>query len=193
MELDVNNFKNFTIDEYRDNLLRLGAPSHNSLVGKTVYYSQKSYGEHKVIKWDEDRGEFLLDLNGQKFWSNPFRIHIFDNTLPCPVLGKTYNYFDDGKIKPSRKLEVTITEIIPFNEIDEGTLNDWKQEVEDCHWLYAKETDYFVKGDLKVSDNKIAKIIFVRTVNNEDGWFSLGWWAGRLDIDGSLSANLNYD
>jgi len=67
-------FENFTADEYRDNLLRLGAVSHSSFVGKTVYYSQKAYGEHKVVKWDEDRAEFLLDLDGQKFWSNPFRI-----------------------------------------------------------------------------------------------------------------------
>ena len=113
------------------------------------------------------------------------------NTLLCPVLGQKYNYFDDGKIKPSRRMEVVITEIIPFNEIDGETLNDWKQEVEKCHWLYAKETDFFVKADLKISDDKIEKIIFVRTVNNNDGWFSLGWWGGRLDIDGSLNALLN--
>ena len=115
----------------------------------------------------------------------------FGNVLLCPVLGQTYNYFDDGKIKPSRRMEVVITEIIPFNEIDEETLNDWKQEVEDCDWLYAKETDFFVKADLKVSDDKTEKIIFVRTINNNDGWFSLGWWGGRLDIDGSLNALLN--
>ena len=96
------------------------------------------------------------------------------NTLLCPVLGQTYNYFDDGKIRPSRRMRVTITEIIPFSEIDEETLNDWKEEVKQCDWLYAKETDYFVKADLKVSDDKVEKIIFVRTINNNDGWFSLG-------------------
>ena len=74
MKLDVNNFENYTADENRDNLLRLGAVSHSSLVGKTVYYSQKAYGEHTVIKWDEDRAEFLLDLDGQQFWSHPFSI-----------------------------------------------------------------------------------------------------------------------
>ena len=37
----------------------------------------------------------------------------------------------------------------------------------------------------------IEKIIFVRTVKNNDGWFSLGFWGGRLDIDGSLNAILN--
>ena len=115
----------------------------------------------------------------------------FGNVLLCPVLGQTYNYFDDGKIRPSRRMEVVITEIIPFSEIDLETLNYWKEEVEECDWLYAKETDFFVKGDLKVSDDKIEKIIFVRTINNNNGWFSLGWWGGRLDIDGSLNALLN--
>lgn len=47
-----------------------------------------------------------------------------------------------------------------------------------------KKTDYFVKGALKISDTKIETIFFVRTLN--DGWFSLGLWGGRLDIDGEL-------
>ena len=74
MKLDVNNFENFTEREYINNLSRLGIDNHNSLVGKRVYYSRKIYGEHKVIKWDPDKAEFLLDLDGQKFWTNPFRI-----------------------------------------------------------------------------------------------------------------------
>lgn len=112
-----------------------------------------------------------------------------DNTSLCPVLGQTYYYFDDGEIRPSRRSEVVITEIIPFDQIDEETLNEWKQEVEDCHWLYAKETDFFVKADLKVSDDTIKKIVFARTPYHE--WFSLGWWGGILDIDGSLNALLD--
>jgi len=74
MDIETTNFENFTADEYRDNLLRLGAVSHSSLVGKTVYYVKKGYGEHTVVEWNRVRGEFLLDLEGQKFWSNPFRI-----------------------------------------------------------------------------------------------------------------------
>jgi hypothetical protein len=100
-----------------------------------------------------------------------------------PILGNTYNYFDDGKIRESRKLPVLITEIIHFNEIDEKTLSYWKEEVYEIDWLYAKETDYFIKGFLNLGD-RIEEIIFVRTIDN--GWFSLGWWAGQLDIDGSL-------
>ena len=74
MNIETTNFENFTADEYRDNLLRLGAVSHSSLVGKTVYYVKPQYGEHTVVKWDGDRAEFLLDLEGQRFWTNPFRI-----------------------------------------------------------------------------------------------------------------------
>lgn len=74
MNIETTNFENFTADEYRDNLLRLGAVSHSSFVGKTVYYVKPQGGVHKVVKWDEDKAEFLLDLDGQKFWSNPFRI-----------------------------------------------------------------------------------------------------------------------
>lgn len=44
------------------------------------------------------------------------------NMLLCPVLGQKYNYFHDGKIRISRRMEVKITEIIPFSEIDLETL-----------------------------------------------------------------------
>lgn len=104
-------------------------------------------------------------------------------------INKTYNYFDDGKIRESRRMPVTITDITPFDKIDPETLSEWQEEVENCDWLYAKETDYFVKGDLKINANQTEPIIFVRSLNN--GWFSFGWWAGRLDVDGSLSKLLN--
>lgn len=74
MKLDVNNFENYTGDEYINNLSRLGLANHSSLVGEKVYYSRKTYGEHLVIKWDADKAEFLLDLDGQRFWSTPFSI-----------------------------------------------------------------------------------------------------------------------
>lgn len=74
MDIETTNFENFTADEYRDNLLRLGAVSHSSFVGKTVYYVKSGYGKHTVMEWNKDRAEFLLDMEGQKFWSNPFRI-----------------------------------------------------------------------------------------------------------------------
>lgn len=74
MDIETKNFENFTEEEYKSNLIRLGAISHSSMIGRTVYYSQRVYGEHTVLKWDSDRAEFLLDLDGQKFYSNPFKI-----------------------------------------------------------------------------------------------------------------------
>ena len=107
-------------------------------------------------------------------------------------VGQTYNYFDDGKITTSRKATVIINSIIAFEDIDEETYSEWKIETEECDWLYSKETDFFVKGtiDLGTYNGKPNKedVVFVRTIN--DGWFSLGWWAGRLDVDGSLNAKL---
>ena len=108
--------------------------------------------------------------------------------MKLPEIGKTYYYFDDGKIKLSRRAKVIITEIIPFSEIDSETLADWKEELSDCNWLYAKETDYFIKAELKI-EKDLYYLVFVRTLDN--GWFSLGWWAGELDVDGTLNNKLN--
>ena len=38
--------------------------------------------------------------------------------LGLPEIGKTYNCFDDGKIRESRMYQVTIDEIIPFEKAD---------------------------------------------------------------------------
>ena len=102
---------------------------------------------------------------------------------PVPEVGKAYHTFDDGKINPSRHSTATITEIIPFAEADTELLDLWKQEVDECYWLYAKETDYFVKVEY---DDETS--YFVRT--EDGGWFSFGWFGARLDIDGSLYSKM---
>jgi len=105
-----------------------------------------------------------------------------------PIVGKSYSYFDDGKIKMCRRMSVCITEIIHFDKIDPATLELWSEDIADCHWLYAKETDFFIKAELKISQDKTENIFFVRTINN--GWFSIGLWGGRLDIDGTLNSSI---
>lgn len=103
---------------------------------------------------------------------------------PVPEVGKEYHTFDDGKIKPSRHSIVRVTEVVPFAEVNhEAFLEEWRQEVMDCYWLYAKETDYFVKAEYDDETN-----YFVRT--KDGGWFSLGFFGARLDIDGSLYNNM---
>ena len=98
---------------------------------------------------------------------------------PVPEVGKEYYAFDDGKIRPSRLEVVKITELIPFDKADEELINEWKQNVEECYWLYATETDYFAKGEW---DDETS--YFVRT--EDGGWFSMGWFGSRLDADGEL-------
>ena len=49
-----------------------------------------------------------------------------------PEINKTYNYFDDGKIRKSKRDEVKILEVIAFKDIDTETLKNWKEEITDC-------------------------------------------------------------
>ena len=102
---------------------------------------------------------------------------------PVPEVGKVYHIFDDGKVKPTRHYMATIIDIIPFADAYELTdiYNMWRDDVENCGWLYANKTDYFVKAKATCSEEPQ---YFVRT--RDGGWFSLGWWGARLDIDGSL-------
>jgi hypothetical protein len=104
-----------------------------------------------------------------------------------PKIGQTYNCFDDGKISQSRLYTVDVKEVIPFDKIDSNTLDEWKEKVEYCDWLFAKETDYFIKTE----NGEDGNAIFVRTLNG--GWFSMGYFmnSGRLDVDGELTAMLN--
>ena len=105
---------------------------------------------------------------------------------PVPEVGKEYHIFDDGKINPNRHFISRITEVIPFADVnDEALLDEWRQEVMDCCWLYATETDYFIKA--KYEDEEEPSY-FVRTTDG--GWFSLGWFGARLDIDGSLYSSM---
>lgn len=106
---------------------------------------------------------------------------------PIPEIGKTYNCFDDGKIRQSRLYTVDVVDVVPFNNIDEETRIEWLEEVNRCYWLYATETDYFIKTE----NGEDGNAVFARTL--EGGWFSLGTFmnCGVLDVDGELTARLN--
>ena len=108
--------------------------------------------------------------------------------MNLPEIGKTYNCFDDGKIRESRMYQVTITEIIPFKDADENLINIWEEEGVPCDWLFDK-TDYFIKFKSTESKDE-PNGVFARTKNG--WWFGLGnyWNSGRLDIDGTLTDSL---
>lgn len=105
---------------------------------------------------------------------------------PVPELNKEYHIFDDGKIRPSRHYKCIVTEIIPFTDCDDADLLEaWQQHVIECHWLFAKETDYFVKANSSFDEHPL---YFVRTL--EGNWFSIDypncWMGAWLDLDGKL-------
>ena len=103
-----------------------------------------------------------------------------------PILGKTYNHYDDGKIKESRLMKSVVTNISEFN--DKLLSQEDKEDIVECGFLYSENTDYVIEADLYIDEDDIVKVKYVRTLDGE--WFSLGWWAGLLDVDNSLTVNL---
>ena len=101
-----------------------------------------------------------------------------------PKIGKTYDCYDDGKIRSSRRYDVEIKEIIPFESASDELLEEWKNAIADSDWLFAKETDYFIIADCyEQGINNITTSIFVRTIDGE--WFSIGdfWNSGLLVVE----------
>ena len=136
-----------------------------------------------------------------------------NNLLHVPEIGKEYHFWDDGKTSSSRHYICRVERILTPEEAnninvirptieytkdtpvyEEVSLIDvWKEEVEECDWLYAPETDYFVEASCpKYDDNNLW---FVRTVDG--GWFSIdvqsGWQSGRLDVTGEIFDNVIND
>jgi len=77
-ELDVTKFNDFSKEEYEKQLKHLKIDKFEDLVGRTVYFVKPVYGEHKVLKWVPEKGEYLLFTAGQRVWANPF------NIIPIP-------------------------------------------------------------------------------------------------------------
>jgi hypothetical protein len=98
-----------------------------------------------------------------------------------PEVNKEYHTFDDGKISPSRHAIAKVLEVIPFEIAEPRLIEAWKMSVEECYWLYDKETYYFIKTELEEEEDPS---YFVRTTDG--GWFSIGWWGARLDVTGKL-------
>lgn len=71
---EMTNFKDFSLNEYKENLKRLGVNSHFELIGRKCYYVKQSYGIHEILNFNPGIGEFLLCLDGDRFYTLPFRI-----------------------------------------------------------------------------------------------------------------------
>lgn len=117
------------------------------------------------------------------------------NKQPVPKCDNetVYAFFDDGKCGYSRRYIAKVQLIVPFEDVkrnDKNLYNEWKREVKDCDWIFAKETDYFVS--CMVFGYSEQPVWFVRTLDG--GWFSLEcgslWWSGSLDVTGRKCKDL---
>lgn len=139
--------------------------------------------------------------------------------VPLPTIGNAYEFYDDGKIYPRRRYTTTVMDIISTEEaksvmfpiyvyeesdmipttivaegeepIGETSLYTvWEFNKEEHDWVFATETDYFIKCSIPKYDEY--PIWFVRT--KEGNWFSLDiqshWQGGLLDIDNHLTKEL---
>jgi hypothetical protein len=112
---------------------------------------------------------------------------------PVPEVGKEYYIFDDGKLSPSRHFIAKITAVLPFEKVinlESQLYKAWEENIMEAHWLFAQDTDYFVKAESSYDENPL---FFVRTIDG--GWFSIDypncWMGARLDIDGELYKSMN--
>lgn len=130
-----------------------------------------------------------------------------------PEVGKYYHFWDDGKVSPGRHYICRVEELIPKDNAKEievtipdwdydhkvdysyqtDLLSHWKKEVEYCDWLYADDTDFFVRISVPRYDDDY--LYAVRTKYGE--WFTLdvqsSWQGGRLDVDGSIYERVKND
>jgi hypothetical protein len=103
-----------------------------------------------------------------------------------PIIGQVYDYFDNGLLMESRRYKVIITDIVPFDKIEKNIREAWEEDLRILPNVFSKTTDYFIKAVI-FPDGSHIEIVFVRA--NEERvykWFSLGFWGGILDVDGSL-------
>lgn len=133
-----------------------------------------------------------------------------------PDIGKTYMFYDDGKISKSRQNKAKVLRVItkkdaekvsfPTYYDDDFNLTTIKQDAEpigsvslynkwllskkECDWIFANDTDCFIECSIPEYDEDT--IWFART--KSEGWFSMDiqneWQGGRLDVSGELTKML---
>ena len=98
---------------------------------------------------------------------------------PVPSIGRKYFAFNDGKVRPSRTVVIKITDIFNEKTIVDHIYDLWREESENCDFLYSSETDYFIYGE----DIEHPEDIYVFARTNDGGWFSFNQGFGDVSLD----------
>jgi hypothetical protein len=139
-----------------------------------------------------------------------------DSMESIPEIGKTYMFYDDGKISRCRQDRARVLRVItkedakeisfPTYYDDDFIFTTIKQDTEpigsislydiwllskmEGDWIFANDTDCFIECSIPKYDENT--IWFVRT--KLGGWFSMDiqneWQGGRLDVSGELTKML---
>lgn len=107
-----------------------------------------------------------------------------------PKVGDLIPFYDDDKTGGSRRYIAEVVDIIPFAKAPASVIKRWRNEVNECDWLYDKYTSHFIVIRVPQYDDNLLYC----AQDQEDGWFSFDnekWWqSGRLDVDGRTSTIL---
>ena len=100
-----------------------------------------------------------------------------------PSLGEKFHFFDAGRTNASRHFAVEITRVIPWRSIAARDIRKLiTQEQEKRPELFVEMPDYICQG--KILGLPLEPLWFTRTLDG--GWYSVGFWSGLLDIDGTV-------
>lgn len=157
-------------------------------------YTKKLRNSINQLKWQAKIFK-MIDLECERERRARSGIHTVDcpfnrpaSLVPVPHVGEVRHFFDDGKMSESRHYIATITKVIPYKKAPQKLKKIWKNQRWNCYWLYAYETDYFIKASIPGYDKN--PIWFVRTKGG--GWFSFEtvacWMSGRL-----MEAGFDYE
>lgn len=130
-----------------------------------------------------------------------------------PKVGEVLHFFDDGKSSDSRHYLAVVTHVLTkeqmkmvswtpsecfepwedangeWHDVPNDFLDVWEYNKQQCDWIFADDTDFFVGCAIPEYDEHI--IWFVRTKYGQ--WFSMDaqscWQGGLLDVTGEKYKN----
>jgi hypothetical protein len=100
-----------------------------------------------------------------------------------PKLGEKFHFFDASRKTASRHFIVEIIKVIPWRYVAAKNLRQQiAQERKKRPELFAEKSEFLCQG--KLLGVPLEPVWFTRTVDG--GWYSIGFWSGLLDIDGTV-------
>lgn len=167
----------FDEDYFSDNFLILMNNRITYLFGDVEWVEEEPYvngiqmSDYVVCELG-DTFEDALENNTKKLLE--MKNFDFRFVLPEVKIGDVLLHYDDGKIRESRKSEVTITNIVPVDKISDNIRKEWISQKYQIPWVFHLTTDVFIFGKLENG----TEVVYARTWQGQffsfNGYFSDG-------------------